>query len=243
MIVKIKYDVHIHSCLSPCGDDSMTPAFIAGSAVIEGLDLIALTDHNTSENCPAFAKAAEFYGISALYGMELTTSEDIHVVCLFGSVEKAMEFSDYVKARHTRPENQPEIFGRQLVADEDDNIVREEKGLLIYATDIDFETAGKTVYDMGGAAFPAHIDRMANGAVAILGAVPEYAGYRVCEVHDTDKITEMQQYVEYKDTAYIADSDAHTPEAIGEAHGEIELPDGDPAVQFLAFLRDRYRRN
>ncbi|MBO4217609.1 MAG: PHP domain-containing protein [Clostridia bacterium] len=241
--MKIRYDVHIHSCLSPCGDDSMTPAFIAGSAALEGLDLVALTDHNTAENCPAFAKAAEFYGVSALFGMELTTSEDIHVVCLFGTAEKAAEFSDYVKARHNRPKNQPEIFGRQLVMDEEDNIVREESGLLIYAADIDFETAGKTVFDMGGAAFPAHIDKTANGAVAILGTVPDYAGYRLCEVHDAANIPEISKFVEYRDTAYICDSDAHYPDAIGSVNGEIVLPDGDPAEQFLIYLRRHYRRD
>ena len=241
--MKIKYDLHMHSCLSPCGDDAMTPAFIAGNAVLEGLDLIALTDHNTVENCPAFKKAAEFYGVSALYGMELTTAEDIHVVCLFGSVEKAMEFSAYVKARQTRPDNQPEIFGRQLVVDEDDNIIREEKGLLIYAADIDFETAGKVVYDMGGAAFPAHIDKTANGAVAILGTVPEYAGYRLCELHDASKLPEMSKFVEYRGTEYITNSDAHYPDAIGSAGGEIELPDGDPAEQMLSYLRRHYKRD
>ena len=241
--MKIRYDLHIHSCLSPCGDDSMTPAFIAGSAALEGIDLVALTDHNTSDNCPAFAKAAEFYGVSALYGMELTTSEDIHVVCLFGTVEKALEFSGYVKERHVRPENQPEIFGRQLVTDEEDNIVREEKGLLIYATDIDFETAGRTVFDMGGAAFPAHIDKTANGAVAILGTVPEYSGYRLCEVHDKNRIPEMSKFTEYRDTEFISDSDAHYPDAIGKANGEIELPDGDPAEQMLAYLRRHYKRD
>ncbi len=241
--MKIRYDVHIHSCLSPCGDDSMTPAFIAGNAVLEGLDLVALTDHNASGNCPAFAKAAEFYGISALFGMELTTSEDIHVVCLFGSVGEAEAFADYVRQRHMRPPNQPEIFGRQLIVDEEDNVIGEEEGLLIYAADIDFETAGRVVYDMGGAAFPAHIDKSANGAVAILGTVPESAGYRLCEVRSAADIPETEKFVEYRGTVFITDSDAHYPDAIGCAHGEVELPDGDPAARFLEFLREHYKRD
>ena len=240
--MKIRYDLHIHSCLSPCGDDAMTPAFIAGSAALEGIGLIALTDHNTSDNCPAFKKAADFYGVSALFGMELTTAEDIHVVCLFGSPEKAAEFSEYVKQRHRRPDNQPEIFGRQLIVDEEDNIVREEKGLLIYATEIDFETAGKVVFDMGGAAFPAHIDKNSNGAVAILGTVPEYAGYRLCEVHDPGAVPEISKFVEYRDTEFISNSDAHYPDAIGTAGGEIELPEGAPAEQMLLYLRRHYKR-
>ena len=87
------YDFHIHSCLSPCGDDDMTPANIAGAATLAGLQIVALTDHNTAKNCPAFFKAAKHYGIIAIAGMELTTLEDIHVVCLFEKLDQALSFS------------------------------------------------------------------------------------------------------------------------------------------------------
>ncbi len=93
---KYYYDLHIHSCLSPCGDDEATPNSIAGMGKINGLDIMALTDHNTCKNCPAFFEAAKRYGILPVAGMELTTAEEIHMVCLFESLEKAMEFDEFV---------------------------------------------------------------------------------------------------------------------------------------------------
>ena len=87
------YDFHIHSCLSPCGDDDNTPNNIAGMAMLMGLNIVALTDHNTCKNCPAFFTAAAKYGITPIAGMELTTSEDIHVVCLFENLKDAMAFA------------------------------------------------------------------------------------------------------------------------------------------------------
>ena len=80
------YDLHIHSCLSPCGDDDSTPNNIAGMASLKGLQIVALTDHNTCKNCPAIMKKAEEYGVTEIPGMELTTSEEIHVLCLFRNI-------------------------------------------------------------------------------------------------------------------------------------------------------------
>ena len=96
---ELNYDLHIHSCLSPCGDDDMTPANIVGMAVIKGLDLIAVTDHNSCKNCPAVLTMADAYGLTALPGMELTTSEEVHVVCLFADLKDALAFDEYVYSR------------------------------------------------------------------------------------------------------------------------------------------------
>ena len=95
-MIPLYYDLHIHSCLSPCGDDDMTPANIAGMAAVKGLDVIALTDHNSCKNCPAILKHGEEYGITVIQGMELTTSEEVHVVCLFPALGDAMAFDGYV---------------------------------------------------------------------------------------------------------------------------------------------------
>jgi len=111
--MKVYYDLHIHSCLSPCGDDDATPAVIAGIAKLNGLDMAALTDHNTCKNCPAFFTACEFYGVTPVAGMELTTAEDVHIVCLFPTLEKAMEFDGIVEGRSAPIKNKPVIFGNQ----------------------------------------------------------------------------------------------------------------------------------
>ena len=112
--MRLRYDLHIHSCLSPCGDDVLTPAFVAGSAKLCGLDVAALTDHNSAKNCPAFFKAAEFYGLSPLGGLELSTVEGVHVLCLFDELEKIMEFDRFVSERLIKMENDPAFFGNQL---------------------------------------------------------------------------------------------------------------------------------
>ena len=111
----LSYDLHIHSCLSPCGDDDMTPANIVGMAMIKGLDLIAVTDHNSCKNCPAVLTMAEAYGLTALPGMELTTSEEVHVVCLFADLKDALAFDEYVYSHLMAVPNNEKIFGKREV--------------------------------------------------------------------------------------------------------------------------------
>ena len=116
---RYRCDLHIHSCLSPCGDEDMTPGNIVGMSLLNGLQIVALTDHNSTKNCPAFFKIAKKHGIIPIAGMELTTAEDIHVICLFRSLEAAMAFGDFVDEKR--------YFRRHLV---DRTISRN----LIYAT-------------------------------------------------------------------------------------------------------------
>ena len=122
---KYYYDLHIHSCLSPCGDNDSTPNNIAGMASLCGLNIVALTDHNTCKNCPAFFAAAKKYGIIPIAGMELTTAEDIHVVCLFEELSDAMRFDEFVESRRLLIKNRKDIFGNQLILDGDDEVVGE----------------------------------------------------------------------------------------------------------------------
>ena len=133
------YDFHIHSCLSPCGDDDMTPNNIAGMAAVKGLSIIALTDHNSCKNCPALLSIAPNYGITAIAGIELCTAEEVHVVCLFRTLEGAMDFDSYIH-KHIMPvKNRPDIFGKQQIMNENDEIIGEEPLLLIGSTDISFD--------------------------------------------------------------------------------------------------------
>ena len=113
-MIPLYYDLHIHSCLSPCGDDDMTPANIAGMAAVKGLDVIALTDHNSCKNCPAILKHGEEYGITVIPGMELTTAEEVHVVCLFPALGDAMAFDGYVYEHLLPIKNRNLIFYTQV---------------------------------------------------------------------------------------------------------------------------------
>ena len=128
------YDLHIHSALSPCGDEDMTPNNIANMAYLKGLDVIAVTDHNSCRNVSAVQKCGANAGVTVIPGMEVETSEEVHMVCLFKSLNDAYEMEDYVTAHLPVIKNKPEIFGRQLVMDENDQITDIKENLLITAT-------------------------------------------------------------------------------------------------------------
>ena len=182
------YDMHIHSCLSPCADNDNTPNNIAGMATICGLNIVALTDHNSCRNCPAFFEAAKRYGIIPIAGMELTTAEDIHIICLFENLEDALKFNDEVDKKRILIKNRTDIFGEQLICDGEDNVVGTEENLLSNATEITAQEAPKLVEKYNGICYPAHIDRQSNGIIAVLGDFPKDSGFICAEFHDRDNV-------------------------------------------------------
>ena len=219
-------DLHVHSCLSPCGDDDMTPGNIAGMAVLNGLDIVALTDHNSSKNCPAFFRQAKAQGIIPVAGMELTTAEDIHMICLFRTLEDAMAFDEYVAGRRPKIRNKPEIFGHQTIRDENDEEIGEEEYLLINAADISLEEGWREVISRGGVAYPAHIDRPANGIVAMLGTVPEEPPFTVFELNDAANEAEYREKCPVvRNLPRVVSSDAHYLWNMSEGDFKIPLDD------------------
>ena len=202
-------DLHLHSCLSPCGDNDMTPANIAGMASLKGLGIAALTDHNTSKNCPAFFRACERLGILPVAGMEMTTAEDIHVIALFPDLASAMDFDRYVDTRRIRIKNRPGIFGEQRIMDEDDNVVGEEEDLLINALSMDLEETVGKARAYGALAYPAHIDKEANGILATLGFIPEEPKFSCYEFHDRKNAEPYREKYRLGSAKFIFSSDAH----------------------------------
>ncbi len=178
------YDLHIHSCLSPCGDKDMTPNNIVNMALLKGLDLIALTDHNSCKNCPPILAAAAGKPITVLPGLELTTAEEIHLLFLFPNLERAMAFDRYVYQRLLPVKNRPAVFGSQLLLDGLDRLLGEEPLLLINATSITVDDAPVLADRFGGLVLPAHIDRPSNSILAALGVVPPHLGFTALEVKD-----------------------------------------------------------
>ncbi len=217
------YDLHIHSCLSPCGDDDSTPDSIAGMGELNGLDVMALTDHNTCKNCPAFFKAAERHGILPVAGMELTTAEDIHIVCLFEQLEAAMEFDKAVDSRRVKIPNRPDIFGNQWLCDENDQIFGSDDHLLSNATELSLDETPELVARMGGICYPAHIDRQANGIIAVLGVFPDFPRFPCAEVHDGTRRAEFSRLCGMTEDQIITSSDAHVLWDIQERTQFFEL--------------------
>ncbi|MBQ3093877.1 MAG: PHP domain-containing protein [Clostridia bacterium] len=220
------YDFHLHSCLSPCADDDMTPNNIAGMGTICGLQIMALTDHNTTKNCPAFFEAAARQGIIPIAGMELTTAEDIHLCCLFETLEQAAAFEDAMYPTRMLMDNRPDIFGDQMIMNGQDEVIGIEPHFLPNATTLSLEQAAALCVAHGGVCYPAHIDRPANGIVATLGTFPTDPPFGLCEVHDADRIDELKnEHPSLQDVMFVSGSDAHYLWDIREKCCSLEIDD------------------
>ena len=221
-MIPLYYDLHIHSCLSPCGDDDMTPANIAGMAAVKGLDVIALTDHNSCKNCPAILKHGEEYGITVIPGMELTTAEEVHVVCLFPALGDAMAFDGYVYEHLLPIKNREDIFGKQQIMDADDQVTGNVERLLISATDISFDQVFGLVEAYRGIAYPAHIDKSTTSLLSNLGFVPPDSSFTCAEISTFDHLHQIQkEHPYFLQCKMLSSSDAHYLEDIREPDYQI----------------------
>lgn len=212
----MRTDLHIHSCLSPCGSDEMDPQDLVGMARICGLQLIALTDHNTAKNCPAAAEAARKYGVGFIPGIEVNTSEDIHCVCYFPTLEAAMDFDTMLYEHIPFIPNREGIFGTQKIIHANGAPEIEQK-LLLTGCDISIMDLPQVVAEYGGLCWPAHVDRDANGLFAMLGTWPEDLNVPAAEIRHLCP-EDIPQNLKI-----IQASDAHDFKTLSEAGG-FELP-------------------
>jgi len=166
-------DLHNHSCLSPCGSLDLPPGRLLECGAARGLKIMALTDHNSSLNCPAFAKLSSQYGIIPVFGMEACTSEEIHVLCLFTNLDACMAFNDYAYSLLMPFLNDPEKTGDQVYVDEYDNIEGEVEYYLLNPISLSIDEIGDKVIEYGGIVIPAHVDRLAFSMTSQLGVVVE----------------------------------------------------------------------
>ena len=205
-------DLHMHSCLSPCGDEMMTPGNIVGMAFLKGLDAIAVCDHNTMGNLLAVKSAADMMGIVLLPGIEVTTSEEVHVLCYFPDIETALPFGELIFSHVPNLPNNAAFFGRQIYMNDQDEETGEEKKLLITATDLSVDEVARLCAEHGGAFVPAHIGKQSNGIIGVLGFLPENIHYDALEISGgifSDETIE-QRYT------CLKSSDAHQLEDISE---------------------------
>ena len=241
---RLYFDLHNHSCLSPCADNDMTPNNLAALAVLAKIDIMALTDHNSSRNCPAFFKAAQEYGIVPVAGMELTTSEDIHVVCLFEDINDALDFDKEVYSHLYKVKNRPDIYGDQLICGENDEVVGTEEYLISNATDISYDDVPALVSGFNGICFPAHVDREANSVIETLGTFPEFPDFSCVEMYDINKREELEKkYPALKGKLVISGSDAHFIHAVRDASMYFEVPDSAETEDEKRRLLFEYLKN
>ena len=208
------FDLHSHACLSPGAENSSQPAVMAGMFALSGYKIIALTDHNSCGNCAPFLKACEFYGILGIPGMELNTSEEVHVVCLFETLEGAMDFSGMVYKSLPDIKNLSRIFGDQYYTDAEGNVTGEEEKLLISASGIGIYQVKSLAESCGGIAYPAHIDRSSNSLLSNLGMWDPDMGFGLAELSMACPDDFAASRKDLKGLRFIKGSDAHRMEQI-----------------------------
>lgn len=215
-----RIDLHNHSCLSPCGSNLLLPAVLAIEAMDAGIDILALTDHNSTRNLPAFAEACEIAEIVGIFGLEVTTQEEAHVLALFEHLSDAMEFGAFIEFLLPDIRNDRRLFGDQLIVDLSGEVVGELDISLFGAAQISFENLIEEVLARDGLAIPAHIDRPSNSVLSNLGFLPEVR-YSALEA------IRIPLRCETWGNPIIQGSDAHIIEHIGRRSCYIECATRD----------------
>ena len=202
---------------------------------LAGIEAAALTDHNTVGNCAAFCEAAERYGILALPGMELTTAEEVHVVCVFGNLDAAQAFEAEVFRRLPPLENDPRVFGHQVKMDSEDTVLGEERRMLATATGIGIYEVPGLVASLGGACWPAHIDRPSFSLISNLGLWDPDLGFSFAEVSRSCP-PDFLDRPDLKGLPVITASDAHYLDQVMDACQKVSLPEKNFS-SLLAWLK------
>lgn len=206
----------MHTCLSPCAEIDMTPREIVAVSLERGLNLIAITDHNSAENIEATKKVAEGTGLMVLAGMEITSSEEVHILALFEYTDHARLMQNIVYENLPSVENDEKLYGNQLIVNENNEIMGFNKRLLIAATSLNTHAILDLIDSFGGLSIASHIDRDAFSVLSQLGFIPEDLKFDAIEMSpriSRDKAETM--FKELKRFPWVSFSDAHHVNDIG----------------------------
>lgn len=221
----IKADLHVHSCLSPCAHEDMVPSKVIQKAYEEGLDLIAITDHNSTLNIEAFVKASAQLkpnSVEIIPGIEVQSQEEIHMVCLFEDVHLAGSFQKYVDEHLPKIKNRTELFGMQVIIDNNDRVKALEERLLLNSLDLSVGQIVCKTKQLGGIAIAAHINRPAYSILSLLGFIPEDLKIDALELSANVKIEDYLKKINFNKFPVICSSDAHYLNDIGKAYSYFE---------------------
>ena len=213
-----KADLHIHTLLSPCGSLEMSPRNIVQEALKKELDIIGITDHNSTRQCQVVNQEALKAGLTVYTGVEITTKEEVHCLAFFENFDILNAFQQYIDLHMPDIMNDTDLFGYQIVVDELENIVYEEPKLLISAISQGIDQVEAEVHRLNGIFIPAHINRQKYGLVGQLGFVPpdlKADAFELSKHISTEDF--LAQFSYLKGRTFIRNSDAHQPEAIGES--------------------------
>lgn len=222
--MKLFYDFHIHSSLSPCSDNDMTPNNIINMAILKGLDAIAITDHNSFRNVEVARTIAEKTNIVFIPGAEIQTIEDVHMVCLFKTIELALKFEKIINEKRVVIKNNIEKFGNQIILDKNDIKIKEYENLLLTSINITVDELLLLVKKLDGVVIPAHIDREINSIISTLGFIPDEYDFKYVEVSQRESSKKILENKSYKERYNILrNSDAHNLWSINEPLYYIEV--------------------
>jgi PHP family Zn ribbon phosphoesterase len=217
MLRRFRSDLHIHTCLSPCADLTMSPKRIVEKATEMQLDIIGITDHNSAENVQAAVSVAQKQRITVLPGMEITSSEEVHIIALFDSVKVALQLQQIVYQRLPTEENNIKLFGEQIIANEYDEVEGYNQRLLITATDMNLRDIVDTIHQLKGLAIAAHVDRESYSIIGQLGFIPDDLEIDAVEISPRMRIDKAnQQFPSIQSLPKITSSDAHYLHDIGK---------------------------
>jgi len=237
-----KADLHIHTCLSPCAELNMGPKTIVEKALQRGLDVIGISDHNSSENVPAVMRAARDKNLTVLPGMEVTSKEEVHILAVFDSVDRALELQEIVY-EHLPGENDTEAFGLQVVVNEDHDVLGFNKRLLAGATELSVEQVVDSISGLEGLAIAAHVDRETFGIIGQLGFVPGELRLNALELsRNTTLWQARRRFPEYAGYAFVRSSDAHSAKDIGQVWTSLLLCEPSTREIKMAFREEDGRR-
>lgn len=217
-------DFHIHTALSPCSDDDMSPGNIVGMAMLKGLDVIAITDHQRCGNILSTMRIAQEYGITVIPGMELETAEEIHFICLFPTLEKALSFETIVKSKMPVVKNREDIFGEEWYFNENDEKIGKEENLLLISCSITYAEAFTLVDELEGICYPAHVDRDSYSVLSAFGMIPVEYKNNILEISaNCDEKQFLLSHPELSKYNLLRSSDAHALPAILEPGVMVEI--------------------
>ena len=225
-LLTYRSDLHVHTVLSPCAEIEMIPPLIVSEAVSNGINLIAITDHNASDNIEAVQKAAEGSNLTVLPGMELQTREEVHILCLFDTIDQIKKLQQLINEKLPKQKNKPDFFGEQLVVDYTGDFIRREDQLLITSANLSITETYNFVNKLGGIIIPAHINRKTNGLIENLGFVPNDIPVIALEIsrHITPKMA-VEKFPQIVGYPLIQSGDVHRLEDfIGTTYFNIKSP-------------------
>lgn len=217
-------DLHIHTVLSPCGDLEMSPARIVSLAIKHGLDIIGITDHNSTKQCELVWKLGKRLGLTVIPGCEMTSREEVHCLGLFEDFDALNEFQDFLDLHLTIIPNKPSLFGYQAVVDEDDYILEEQANYLGASLDVSVEEVEQKVHELSGIFIPAHIDRPRNSLYSQLGFFPPELKVDALQISKfaNEKIV-REKFNINPEITLVKFSDAHYPEDLGKTYTIFEM--------------------